>query len=138
MPQQPAAETDNAPYWEALSHRVLSYQRCTACQRAVFYPRARCPHCFSDQLEWHASAGRGSVYAVTTVHRAPRAFESRAPFCVALIDLDEGFRMLSNLVSCSPGQARIGMAVQLDFEERDETLLPVFRPVFRPVVSEGS
>ena len=129
MPQQTLAETDNAPYWEALSRRVLSYQRCNDCGKPVFYPRARCPQCFSDQLEWHASAGHGSIYAFTAVHRATRTIESRAPYYVVLIDLDEGFRMMSNLVSCPLGEARIGMPVQLDFEERDGKLLPVFRPV---------
>ena len=119
------------PWWDGLSRRKLTFQRCIVCSRAIFYPRSRCPHCFSDALEWQTSTGRGSVYAQTVVHRAPHGFQDRVPYCVALIDLEEGFRMLCNVIGCSPSDVQVGMPVQLDFEEREGRLLPVFRPEFR-------
>lgn len=121
-------EIDNAPWWDAVSRRELTFQSCSDCGKAVFFPRSRCPHCFSDRLEWRKSAGDGSVYAFTVVRRAPRGFQDRVPYCVALIDVKEGFRMMSNVVGCEPQDIQVGMPVSVAFEQRGEGLLPVFKP----------
>lgn len=121
-------EVDNAPWWDAISRRELTFQTCKECDASVFFPRSRCPHCFSDRLEWRKSAGEGTVYAFTIVRRAPRGFQDRVPYCVALIDVKEGFRMMSNVVDCKPEDIRVGMPVAVDFELRGDGLLPVFKP----------
>ncbi len=126
-------EVDSERWWDGVRDSELLYQSCLDCGASVFYPRARCQYCFSDRLDWRQSAGRGAVYAVTTVHRAPKAFASRAPYVVALVDLSEGFRMMTNIVDCRPQDVRVGMAVELTFQpDQDGRLLPYFHPLAEP------
>lgn len=77
-----------------LAEGKLTYQYCQTCSAAVFYPRVLCPSCGRTALEWRISSGRGTVYSTTTVYR-----RREAPYNVALIDLAEGFRMMSRVVS---------------------------------------
>lgn len=95
-------------YAEGLAAGMLRYQRCTSCARAVFYPRVVCPHCGGSHLEWHRSAGRGTVYSTTTTR-------SRAgDYDVSLIDLDEGFRMMCTVTEPA---VRIGDRVEAVFDD---------------------
>ena len=128
MPEH-APEADSERWWDGVRSGELRYQSCLHCGTSVFYPRARCYRCFSDRLEWRTSSGRGTVYASTTVNRAPKAFASRAPYVVALVDLAEGFRMMSVIVECPPEEVCIGMAVDLVFQpDQDGRMLPCFQP----------
>ena len=105
--------------------------RCSTCDRVVFYPRAICPGCLGDTLEWRPSRGTGRVYAVTVEQRQlnPR-FPLRAPYAIALVDLDDGGRMLSNIVECDPAAVTVGMAVAVTWEPlSDGRRLPQFVPV---------
>jgi uncharacterized OB-fold protein len=124
---QPEIDAESRPYWEGAARSELRYQRCTACGRAVFYPRAVCPHCHADTLTWQVSRGLGTVYTYTVARRpAGPAFEGRVPLVIALVDLDEGYRMMSNVVG-DPGAVRIGARVRVAFEPLGEgTALPVF------------
>ena len=118
-----------APFWDATRERRLLLQWCTACGRAVWYPREVCPGCLGSTLEWRESRGHGVVYACTVEHKAQTpALE--APYVVALVDLDEGVRLLSNVVGCPPDQVGVGDRVQLTWEPlSDGRRLPLFEPV---------
>lgn len=112
---RPTAET--LPFWQACAEGRLVYQRCAACARAQFPPRTRCAACLADALHWRESARVGTVHSHTTVMRAPtEAFRGAVPYVIALVDLDEGFRMMMNLRGCEPDAVRIGSRVRVNFE----------------------
>ena len=115
-----------AVYQERLDKGELAYQWSPQANRAVFYPRVICPFTGSDLLEWRVSAGLGTVYATTVTH--PR---EGAPYNVALIDLDEGFRLMSRVEDVAPEDVRIGMRVRFRVHRPadDEAAHPVFAPV---------
>jgi len=96
-----------ATYVSRLEKGELVYQFSPATNRAVFFPRLICPYSGSDRLEWRVSKGRGTVYATTVVHPA-----EGAPFNVALIDCDEGFRLMSRVEEVAPMDVKIGMRVK--------------------------
>ncbi|MBI4242039.1 MAG: Zn-ribbon domain-containing OB-fold protein [Candidatus Rokubacteria bacterium] len=127
----PTADQESREFWAGVKARQLKLQRCLGCRRFRFYPRAVCPHCLSGQAEWLAASGKGTVYSFTVCHRpAGEAFAAEVPYIVALIDLAEGVRVMSNLVRCQPAEARVGMPVEAVFEDlSDEIALYKFRPV---------
>jgi len=132
IPARPVPHADAAtePYWAAARERRLVIPRCRDCGRHHFYPRSLCPHCGSAQLEWAAAAGTGTLYSYTIVNRAPSpAFEADVPYVVAVVELDEGPHLMSNLVGCAPAAARIGMRLKVTFRDLGGgTMLPVFGP----------
>lgn len=112
---RPTAET--LPFWQAAAQGKLVYQRCSACKRAQFPPANHCPACGNRTLTWQESAASGSIHSHTTVQRAPTAaFKEDVPYVIALIDLDEGFRMMMNWRGDDPATARIGDRVRVVFE----------------------
>lgn len=117
------------PFWDATREGRLLLQWCTACARPVWYPREVCPRCLGSTLEWRESEGRGVVYAHTVEHKAQtRALE--APYVVALVELDEGVRLLSNVVGRPPEQVAVGDRVRVTWEAlSDGRRLPLFEPV---------
>jgi uncharacterized OB-fold protein len=107
---------------------VLRVQRCRECQTYVFIPEPFCTGCQSEELEWVESSGRGTVYSMTTVYR-PQRPEFEVPYTVAIVELEEGWHMLTNLVDCSPEELRVGLPVEVTFRRMtDEVTLPLFRP----------
>lgn len=119
------ADALSVPFWEAARERRLVVQRCRDCGAHQFYARPFCLACESDALEWVGSAGRGTVYSATTVRMRVRP-DLDPPYDVALVELDEGPRMLSVMAA---GEARIGDRVRLDWRERaDAPPLPNFVP----------
>ena len=113
----PEPDGETTPFWDGIEAGKLRIQRCLECRRHVFYPRSICPNCMGS-LEWVDAAGTGTVHSFTVVHRAPaEEYRSEVPYTVALIDLDEGVRMMSRLVDCDPSQVRIGAAVEVQFRE---------------------
>lgn len=131
-PQPRFPEPDTQPFWEATKEHRLTYQTCRACSKVVFYPRAHCPHCGSRDLEWHDSKGLGTVYtySVVRLNRHP-AFADLGPYAVAYVDLDEGFRMLTNIVGVADPvkDVRIGMRVKVRWEDQESGIsLPMFEP----------
>lgn len=107
---------------EAAKQGVFVLKYCSDCAKPHYYPRAICPHCYSQNLEWKESAGTGEVYSYTTVKRAD------PPYVVGYIKLDEGVTMLSNIVQVDPEKVTIGMRVACVFEERDGESVPCFAP----------
>ncbi len=115
----------SAPFWEAATRHELIVQRCGACGHHQFYPRPYCLECQSDDVAWVVVAGGGTIYAQTTVH-IQIAPECMPPYTAALVDLDEGPRLLTNIVG---GETQIGDRVRLMWRERnDEPPLPIFAP----------
>ncbi len=123
---KPVPDADTKPYWDGIAAGELRLQRCEACGEAVFYPRAVCPHCFGGPLTWFTAAGTGSVYSYTVAHRGFGDFADQTPFTVALVDLDEGIRMMTRIVGTR--QVAIGMRVRMTVEQIADATLPCFRP----------
>jgi uncharacterized OB-fold protein len=116
----------SAPHWEGAKHRRLMVQRCAACGAYNFIPRHTCTECFTDRLDWVESSGRGVVYSYTVIHRAPHpSFET--PYCAAIIQLDEGWYMLSNIVGSAMAEIAVGRRAKVDFLDLGDVTLPVFR-----------
>ena len=107
-------------------------RKCDNCNQAYFYPRDICPMCFSRNTSWIQASGKGTLHTFAIVHRAPTpAFRDDAPFIVAMVDLEEGPRMPTNLIDVEPDPAaiKVGMAVEVVFEDiTDEITLPKFKP----------
>ena len=127
----PVANADSQPYWAAARERRLVIRQCKACSQLHFMPRHLCPHCWSDQLEWVDAKGTGSVHSFTIIHRASDpAFAALVPYAVVLVDLDEGPRMMSNILGPDALIVKIGDRVQVTFEDRgDGAMLPQFTRV---------
>ncbi|MGQ0501869.1 MAG: Zn-ribbon domain-containing OB-fold protein [Panacagrimonas sp.] len=127
----PTIDPESAPYWDALRQHKLILKHCRDCSRHHFYPRELCPHCGSDALDWAPASGAGSIYSYTVARRpAGPAFKADCPYVVAIIDLDEGARMMSNIVTADVESVHIGQRVQLEFDDvTPEVTLPKFRPV---------
>jgi uncharacterized OB-fold protein len=127
----PRPSAVSAPYWEAARRHELAIQRCASCQRHVFYPRLNCPACGSQKLDWVTASGRGTVYTYTIARRPTHpAFAGRTPYVIAIVELEEGPRMTTNIVGCDPDSVHIGMPVEAAFEDLSpDSTLPVFRPV---------
>jgi hypothetical protein len=119
------------PFWEAARENRLIIQQCGDCGKYIFYPRLCCPHCFSSNVKWVAASGKAAVYSYTVVeNNAPSAFIQDIPYVVAVVRLEEGVQMLSNIVGCDPNDVRCDMPVEVVFEKlNDEFTLPKFRPV---------
>jgi uncharacterized OB-fold protein len=115
------------PFWSAARQHRLEIQRCSACGEYVWTPQAACRRCLTESLEWTAVSGRGTVYSYSVVTRpATAAFD--VPYVVAIIELEEGVRMLSNLVMPDTSSVRVGMAVEVGFEDFDDISLLHFKP----------
>ena len=119
------------PYWDAARRGQLTVQRCEQCGERPFPPRANCPSCGAPSLSWSPVSGRATIYSYTVAHRAPHpVFASQLPLIVAIVELEEGPRMFTNIVGCDPADVEVGMAVEATSEPIDDTdmVLPVFTP----------
>ncbi|MCF8565754.1 Zn-ribbon domain-containing OB-fold protein [Alicyclobacillus tolerans] len=117
-------------FWNALNQEKFLYQRCDDCLAAIFYPRVVCPQCMSDNLSWQTSSGKGNVYTYTVVYKPVDArFKPIAPYVVALIDLDEGIRVMGNIVGWhDPEAIQVGQRVAVEYQRvTDQITLPMFR-----------
>ena len=128
----PTPDPVTKPFWDSLKAHAIQLQRCGGCGRFIYYPRAVCPSCLSDDLTWTSVSGRGVVHAFTIPHRHPiLAFGGHVPFVVAMVELEEGARILSNLVEVdpTPEAVKVGMPVEIVYDDvTDEITLPRFRP----------
>jgi hypothetical protein len=126
---QPSPETQR--YWDGCKRHELWLPYCTNCKAFFFYPRPFCPTCFGWQVEWRQTSGRGKVYTFSIQYR-PQAPGFTPPYVTAIVQLDEGPRMLTNLVGveADPEHVHCDMPVEVEFLElSDEISLPVFHPV---------
>lgn len=129
-PPKPTPRGEEQLYFQAAAEKRLVYQTCDTCQSVVFYLRDVCPHCGGESLQVRESAGVGTVYSYTVQHRASHPyFADKTPRTLALVDLDEGFRLLADLTGADETDVEVGLPVEVVFEELDDELtLPHFRP----------
>lgn len=126
----PAPSALTRTFWDGLKAGELRLQRCEDCNRYVFYPRPACPNCMSERLVWQTLSGRGSVYTFTIVRRAMiPAFQAEVPYVFAIVELDEGPRLPTNIVGCAPESVRVDMPVKAAYDDvTEEISLLKFEP----------
>ena len=128
---KPRPAPESIPYWEAAKEHRLALPRCDDCAQFWFPPSRTCPHCLSMNFAFKTVSGRGKVFSFVTFHRVYRpAFAEDVPYVVALVELDEGPRLLTNILDTSPDQVRCEMPVEVVFDDCDADIsIPKFKPV---------
>ena len=125
----PAPDAVSARFWEAAAHGELLVQECPVCGHRQFYPRAACTACGADP-EWLTCSGRGTVHTFTIIrqnHAAP--FRDELPYVVAIVELDEGPRLMGNVTGCEVDDVHVGMPVEVYMVIADEDVgVPMWRP----------
>ncbi len=128
----PVPQSESDLYWERARQHELWLRKCNACDEVYFYPRDICPGCFSRDTTWIRSSGRGTLYTFAIVHRAPApAFRDDVPYVTAIVELEGGARIPTNLIGIDPDHQKIeiGMPVEVIFEDVTEKItLPKFKP----------
>jgi len=119
------------PFWEGCAAGELRLQYCAACQAPFFPPQIRCPKCLGADVEWAPVSGRASLYSYMIQHRPAPGFEDRVPYAVAVVELAEGPRMMTNIVGIpnTPDDLVLDMELEVSFETRADLCLPVFGPL---------
>lgn len=125
---EPRPTPEDAPFWEATLHDRLVLPRCRACQTVIWYPRAFCPECATEDVEWFEASGRGTVYAVTAVHRAQGPWREGAPYAIAYVELEEGPRILTNVIGVDADDVRPGQEVHAVFVPAGDQKIVRFTP----------
>ncbi|MFI5396772.1 MAG: Zn-ribbon domain-containing OB-fold protein [Candidatus Binatia bacterium] len=127
---RPRIDEESKGFWEACQRHELYLQKCRTCGALRYYPRALCPSCLSADPEWVLSSGRGTVYTYTvTYQNQSPGFREELPYVLAYVELEEGVRLLTNIIGCAPAQVRIGMPVQVSFDDvTSDVTLPKFKP----------
>ena len=119
----PGANPDTKPFFDAAAEGRFVVRKCTACNQVHWYPRALCPFCFSDKLDWVPASGRGSIYSFSVMKRA------ETPYAIAYVTLEEGPTMMTNIVDCDFDSLRIGLPVRLVFRPTEGgPPMPTFTP----------
>ena len=119
------------PFWDAARSEQLVVQHCEDCGAYVFPPRANCPQCGSARLSWQPVSGDGVIYTYTVAHRPPHpVLADQCPLAIAVVELTEGPRMITNVIGCDVEDVAVGMPVRVAFESIDDSdvTLPVFKP----------
>jgi len=127
----PRINADNRAFWEGCRQHELKFQQCAKCSQVRWPPSDLCPQCHSTDTDWLSSKGFGTVYTFAVYHAAFHpGFKADVPYTVAVVALDEGPRLLTNIVGCPPDQVRCDMPVEVTWQEVDEGItLPKFRPI---------
>ncbi len=126
---QPTPETQ--PYWDGCKQHELRLQYCNDCKAFFFYPRAFCPTCLSDNIEWRTVSGKGTLHTYVISQRPAPGFEDEAPYVIAVVRLNEGPHLMSNIVNVEPKPENLkpDMPLEVIFAEMNETItLPRFQP----------
>jgi uncharacterized OB-fold protein len=125
---RPTISLDTAFFWEGTAAGELRVQHCPSCDRLRHPPGPMCPSCGDEKPDWIVAAGRGTVFSFV-VHHHPQVPGHEPPFVVALVELEEGVRMLGEVVDVDPAEVRIGLPVEVAFTPIDHELtLPNWRP----------
>lgn len=134
---RPEVDDFTRTYWEAAAEGRLLLRRCAACGRAHHYPREFCPFCWSEDVVWEQASGRATLYTWSEVHANDLPpFRDRLPYVAAVVDLEEGPRMMTTVVGCPVAELRIGMGLAVSFATGDTAVsgdmhmtdVPVFHP----------
>jgi uncharacterized OB-fold protein len=128
---KPRPAPESLPYWQAAREHRLALPKCEDCQKFWFPPSRTCPHCLSTNFSFQNVSGKGKIFSFVTFHRVYRpAFTNDVPYVVALIELDEGPRLLSNIMGVTHDQVKCEMRVEVVFDDYDEDIsIPKFKLV---------
>ncbi|MEN9707752.1 MAG: hypothetical protein RIQ68_160 [Pseudomonadota bacterium] len=128
---KPRPAPESLPYWQAAREHRLALPKCDECQKFWFPPSRTCPHCLSTKFSFENVSGKGKVFSFVTFHRVYRpAFTNDVPYVVALIELDEGPRLLSNIMGVTHDQVKCEMRVEVVFDDYDDEIsIPKFKLV---------
>ncbi len=124
-------ELDTRPFWEGTREKALRYQKCDDCGTVVWHPRAHCTGCTGCNLSWHTASGKGTIYTFSVVRQSYHPFfRTRVPYAVAWVDLEEGPRLLTNVVGVEDPTTELncGQPVVVEWEEHEALNIPLFRP----------
>lgn len=126
----PHIDEESRPWWEAVQRHELYVQKCRNCGDLRYHPRALCTNCMSSRTEWVRCKGTGKIYTFTVTNQNQAAgFRDSLPYVMAWVEVDEGLKMLTNIVDCAPEQVKIGMPVEAVFDDvTPEVTLVKFRP----------
>jgi uncharacterized OB-fold protein len=126
----PTIEDDTRPFWDAAKEGRFLIRRCGDCGAVHHYPRPFCPECWSGNVEWLEASGRATLYTWSTVYvNDLPPFDERLPYIAAVVELEEGPKVMTNLVDCDGSDLTIGMAMQVRYRPIDDELVaPVFAP----------
>ncbi len=116
----PVVTPETAPYWEGLANGVVRLPRCLSCDAVIWYPRSICPHCGSTELEWFDTSGEGSIYSFSIVRKTGGRWGAHTPFVLAYVELDDGPRVMTNIVGVDPDTLACGDRVRPVFDRVDE------------------
>lgn len=127
----PEVQPWSEDFWKATKQHKLLIQECKECKTKIFYPRKFCPECWSSDLSWSEASGKGKIFTFSiTMAGVEKKFADDLPYVLALVDLEEGIRMMTNIVECKPEDVQIGMDVEVVFDDINEDFaLPKWRPV---------
>lgn len=127
----PEVTPESEPYWAAAAEGRLLLRECEDCGLVHYYPRALCPDCLGENVDWVEASGEGTVYTYSVAQQMSGWPEADLPLVVAYVELEEGPRMMTNLVDCDPEAVSVGDPVEVTFVEtdREDVAIPVFRPV---------
>ena len=125
----PEVTAELRPFFEGAKRGELLVQKCGGCGRHRFPPRAICSDCLSREAGWARVSGRGTVFSFAVMHQVYHpAFAAEAPYPIVVVELEEGARMISNVVDCPPADLKVGLPVEVVFERQtDDVTLPKFR-----------
>ncbi len=134
MPKRPLPEPapETREFWDGAKRGELRIQRCRSCRRAYFYPRPFCPNCSSRDVEWFTASGRGKLHTYVISHRPAPGFQDYVPYVIAVVELDEGPRMMTNIVGVelAPENLPIDLPVEVTWEQHEDSVsLPLFQPL---------
>lgn len=126
----PTPTPETAPYWDGAAQGELRLQQCDACREYYFYPRPTCPHCHGSEVTWRAVSGRARLVSYVINQRPLPPFDPDTPFVIGLVELEEGPRMMTNIVEVEavPSALELDMALSVRFVIRGDQKLPVFAP----------
>jgi uncharacterized OB-fold protein len=126
----PKPTPETRPYWDGARAGELRVQRCRACSEHYFYPRPFCPRCGSADVAWVPVSGRARLHSYVISYRAAPGFEAETPYAIAVVQLEEGPRLMTNIVGVenTPENLVLDMALEVVFQERGDQCVPVFRP----------
>jgi uncharacterized OB-fold protein len=125
----PTPDFETQPFWDGCREEKFLIRHCNACGRDHFYPRPFCPTCWSDDVAWKEASGRGTLYTYSIVHvNDLPPFAERVPYVAAVVELDEGPRVMTNIEGLAFEDLRVDMPVVVDFKAiSDDITIPVFR-----------
>lgn len=114
--QPPTPSLETQPFWDAAAEGRLVLPRCDACGFVIWYPRRFCPECSGRTITWFAASGAGTIYSCTVTRKGQGAWSEVGPYVLAIVELTEGPRLMTNVVGADPASVRIGAAVEVVFD----------------------